>query len=136
APSLSVVRSAIVQVIFICILAITAGVWISLAWFFGMVALFPLFSSLRQLLEHRDIAASRDLDYGKVPHGAVSRLFGSGLIASTFGGAGFNRHLLHHWDPLIPCTRLIEVERFLLDTSAAGLIRQATTSYWRTFLGL
>lgn len=114
-----------------------AGFWAAaLAWAVGTAAVFPFFASLRQLLEHRDIQAEAQTDYSRTPHGRVNRLFGDGPLASTLGGAGFNRHLLHHWDPGISCTRLRDVEQFLLDSEARNFVRQHQTTYWHTMRSL
>ncbi len=113
------------------------GFWtVSVAWVIGMIIAFPFFAALRQLLEHRDEDARADLDYTVVPHGAVNRMFGSGPIASTLGGAGFNRHMLHHWEPQISYTRLSDLEHFLMDTEVAGVLTRHRTSYARTFVRL
>jgi fatty acid desaturase len=115
--------------------AVLLGYWpVALAWTIGIVIVFPFLAAIRQLLEHRSEDASPDVDYALVPHGAVNRMFGSGLLASTFGGAGFNRHLLHHWEPQISYTRLRDLEQFLLDTPAAHLVDRRRTSYAGTFL--
>ena len=75
--------------------SIVAGVWWSaLAWGAGVCLVFPFFAALRQSLEHRSDHARADVDYRTQDHGAFTRLFGEGLFASSFGGAGFNRHLL------------------------------------------
>jgi hypothetical protein len=87
-------------------------------------------------LEHRDENARRDVDYAHTPHGAINRLFGDGPLASTLGGAGFNRHLIHHWEPQISYTRLREVEQFLMETPAAEDLRHRQTTYVRTFARL
>jgi fatty acid desaturase len=92
----------------------------------------PFLAAVRQILEHRSVAADPRADYRRVDHGVVNRMFGSGPIASTLGGAGFNRHLLHHWDPQVPCTRLAELERYLRGTAFAEVIRSAETTYLRT----
>jgi fatty acid desaturase len=114
--------------------AVLTGYWpVAVAWIVGMVIFFPFFAALRQLLEHRNYLARSDVDYRVVPHGAVTRLFGSGPLASTLGAAGFNRHLLHHWDPQVPSTRLSQLETFLLDTAAADILREANTTYCRAF---
>src|SRR5204863_1422182 len=89
------------------------------AWSIGTLSVMPLFVSLRQLLEHRSEGADPHVDYAVTPHGAVNRLFGDGPVASTLGGAGFNRHLLHHWEPQISYTRLRELEAYILRTEAA-----------------
>jgi fatty acid desaturase len=106
---------------------------LAIAWAGGTLSVMPLFVALRQLLEHRSEHADAHLDYSTVDHGAVNRLFGDGPVASTLGGAGFNRHLLHHWEPQISYTRMRELEEYLLRTSAAEGIRKRQTTYWRTF---
>jgi fatty acid desaturase len=106
------------------------------AWTIAVVIVFPFLAAIRQLLEHRSEQAKPEVDYSVVSHGAVNRMFGSGLVASTFGGAGFNRHMLHHWEPQISCTRLGDLERFLRETPAANIVEQGTTSYGSTFLRL
>jgi fatty acid desaturase len=66
-------------------------------------------------------------------------VFGDGLIARTFGGAGFNRHLLHHWEPGISYTRLPDLEHFLNDTDLRPIMESRKTTYgrvfWRLFRG-
>jgi fatty acid desaturase len=106
------------------------------AWPFGMIVVLPAVTAVRQLLEHRSYEAKSSIDYATVPHGAVSRMFGSGPLASTLGGAGFNRHLLHHWDPQLSYTNFVAMEAFLLDTKAAPAVRGATTTYVRALLRL
>lgn len=116
---------------------VSRGWWpVALAWVVGLAAFFPFFGALRQLLEHRDEFASDEVDYTQEVHGAIHRLFGDGMLASTLGGAGFNRHLLHHWDPQVSCTRLKELERFLRSTQARCYLQEHTTTYPRTFCKL
>ena len=117
------------------LLFLALGGWwpAALAWALGVAVFFPFFGALRQLLEHRDEHASDGADYTETVHGAVHRLFGDGMVASTLGGAGFNRHLLHHWDPQLSCTRLRELERFLTTTQARGFLEGRRTTYGRTF---
>ena len=114
--------------------ALLNGAWVLAgAWTFGFLIAWPLFSTVREILEHRDAAASAAHDYARTPHGAVSRIFGTGPLASSFGAAGFNRHLLHHWDPQLSYTRLREAEQFLLRTELSAIIRERQSSYVRTF---
>jgi len=109
---------------------LAAGAWSSaLAWVGGMGAFFPFFATLRQMLEHREPGAARTGE-------GVTRLFGDGLFAGTFGGAGFNRHLLHHWEPGVSCTRLREFEEYMMTTSMAPVIRERGTTYPRAFMRL
>lgn len=117
--------------------SVVSGFWaIALAWVIGMFAMFPFFASLRQVLEHRDEDANAAIDYSITNHGAVNRLFGDGPIASTFGGAGFSRHLIHHWDPQISYTRLKEVEQFLAKTNVEAILQARCTTYIKAFLQL
>lgn len=103
------------------------------AWCVGIAMVYPFLASLRQLLEHRALpAAGEVLPY----HAAAHRMFGVGPLASTFGAAGFNRHLLHHLQPQVSCTRLHEVERFLSRTSQAAWLEGHRTSYARAFRAL
>lgn len=107
-----------------------------LAWPFGVLVVHPAINAIRQSLEHRSFAARSDVDYAQVDHGAMTRSFGGGPFASTFGGAGFNRHILHHWDPQLSYTRFTEMETFLLQTEAAPVLKSVTTTYARAFLQL
>jgi hypothetical protein len=71
-----------------------------------------------------------------VPHGPVNRLFGNGALSRTFGNAGYNRHLLHHWDPAVSYTRFDEMESFLMSTELAKVINGARATYVGTLLTL
>lgn len=123
-------------------LGVVSAAWMSghralaAAWTLGTLSFMPVFAALRQLLEHRSESADARIDYATADHGAVNRLFGAGPVASTFGGAGFNRHLLHHWEPQISYTRLAELERYLMRTDAAAPLEARHSTYWRTFWAL
>jgi Fatty acid desaturase len=117
--------------------ALASGHWqIAAAWVLGMGMFFPFFGALRQLLEHRGESARADVDYSKVDHGQTTRMFQEGLFASTFGGAGFTRHCLHHWDPSVSYTNLADVERFLARCEATRDISRQKTTYWCAFVTL
>jgi hypothetical protein len=107
--------------------------WAALAWLLGMAMAFPFFGSLRQLLEHRDDAAPSTIDFQKQNHGAYTRLFGDDVFSATFGGAGFNRHLLHHWEPQVSYTNLPELEAFLQGTEIKRVMDLRRTTYFETF---
>ena len=77
--------------------------------------------------------AKAQVDYSQTAHGAVNRTFGDGIIASTFGAAGFNRHIFHHRDASVSYTRLKDVQEFLLDSPWGDEIRSAQTTYFSTF---
>jgi fatty acid desaturase len=107
--------------------------WAALAWILGMGMAFPFFGSLRQLLEHRDDAATSTMNFQAQNHGAYTRLFGDDLFSATFGGAGFNRHLLHHWEPQVSYTNLPELEAFLKGTEIKRVMDLRRTSYFESF---
>jgi fatty acid desaturase len=115
----------------ICVL--TGAWWAALAWAIGVGAVFPFFGALRQLLEHRDDTARASLDYTQTDHGAFTRLFGDDLFSRTFGGAGFNRHLLHHWEPQVSYTNLAQLEQFLAGSIVGPVIARRRTTYTETF---
>lgn len=100
-----------------------------LTWLAGFGGAFPFFTALRQVLEHRSEAAQPQLNYAERDHGPCNRLFGAGPLASILGGVGFNRHMLHHWEPQISYTRFADLERYLRDTSAAPAIAQRSITY-------
>lgn len=107
------------------------GHWaFTLTWILAFGLFFPLFATLRQILEHRDELAKSSVNYYNKPHGKISRLFFTNLLSSSFGAAGFTRHMLHHWDPHISYTRLKEVEEFLFDSEKTKpIINHSKTSY-------
>ncbi len=113
------------------------GYWqVALAWVLGLGAVFPFFASFRQILEHRREEADATINYNEVNHGAAHRMFGEGLMGITMGPAGFNRHLLHHWDPQVSYTRLKEVEGYLKNTPLSKELEQSHTTYLQTFMAL
>ena len=69
-------------------------------------------------------------------HDAVTRMFGDDLFSRTFGGAGFNRHLLHHIEPQVSYTRYDALEACLMNTSIAPALDSRRASYGRTFAAL
>ncbi|MEP6728392.1 MAG: fatty acid desaturase [Bacteroidota bacterium] len=115
-----------------------AGGWpLLLIWLGALLIIFPLLATLRQLLEHRDLRAGRKVNYAETDHGQINRLFSKNILDSSFGAAGFNKHLLHHWDPTISYTRLQEVEDFLEKCpETASIIQESKTSYLKTFIAL
>jgi fatty acid desaturase len=111
---------------------LTAALWIA-----TVIVFYPFFATIRQLLEHRGEEYNSDINFKEINHGKNSRLFKSNLFSYFMGGAGFDRHLLHHWDPEISYTRLKDVERFLSDTEKCGpIVKEAQTGYFETFLKL
>jgi fatty acid desaturase len=113
------------------------GEWAAMfSWISGVLVFFPFFGALRQLLEHRDELPNSAEAKAEAVCFATNRLFGDGPLANTLGGAGFNRHLLHHWDPQVSYTRPRELEEFLLDTQVGSYLRERNTTYLGTFTRL
>jgi len=110
------------------------GLWPAVAaWVLGVAVGFPYFSALRNQLEHRSLTARPDVDYTQVPHGTVNRMFRRSAFARAFGSVGFDRHLLHHWDPSVSYTRFDDLEAFLMTTPLAAEIDAARTTYLGTW---
>jgi len=111
-----------------------AGLWATAGmWVMSVLIFFPFFATVRQLLEHRSELAERSADYTRQEHGRVTRIFASGLFSRLFGSAGFNKHMIHHWDPNISYTRLDEIEGFLLECEATReLVKNSHTTYFKT----
>ena len=114
--------------------AFITGNWaFAIAWIAGFGLFFPFFATIRQVLEHRDELANRATDFYKQPHGKVSRLFVHHLLSSSFGSAGFTRHMIHHWDPQVSYTRLKDIEAFLTkNEKTSAILKASTTSYSKT----
>lgn len=123
-------------------MAIVAGlyyfisIFAAVTWLANMFVTGPFIAHLRQSLEHRSLNADKNTDYSKVEHGAVLRMFGDGFFSRYFGGAGFNRHMLHHYDPSLSYTRFDDVEKFLAGTPIKTDLEASRTTYLKTFLAL
>jgi fatty acid desaturase len=102
---------------------------LAVTWLFGVFIVYPFLGGLRQVLEHRKPDAEPSVDYAREPHGEYTRVFRGGVFSRTFGGAGFNRHLIHHWDPGISCTCFADVERFLERSQLGDFYASRTTTY-------
>lgn len=113
---------------------ILSGHWpFALAWCAGFGVFFPFFATIRQLLEHRDELAHHTADFTRQPHGKISRLFVHSILSSSFGAAGFTRHLIHHWDPQLSYTQLGAAEKFLLDCAVTKeIMLHSRTTYFKT----
>jgi fatty acid desaturase/SAM-dependent methyltransferase len=105
----------------------------AVAWATGFFLFCPFLANLRQTLEHRSLSAPTNADFRKVAHGPQNRLFGTDLFSRNFGGAGFNRHLLHHWDPRVSYTCFDEMENFLLETNISDELHRERTTYKSAF---
>lgn len=126
----------IFHVLVLMLMVIFKQWWLMAIWVVAFGCFYPLFNSLRQLLEHRDDTASKNISYKTTQHGKLNRLFGNNFFDKTFGSAGFNKHLLHHLEPMISYTRLNELETFLKETILSKHLQNKRTSYVETFLKL
>jgi len=112
----------------------TQRLWsLLIAWLVGLGTILPTSVAFRQLLEHRSFDAREDVDYRAVPHGPVNRSFGTSFLSRVLGGAGFNRHILHHWEPQISCSQLGALEDYLLRTPIRAAIGDVRTTYPAAF---
>lgn len=115
------------------VLILTANWAFAITWVLAFGIFFPFFATMRQLLEHRDELAHHAADFRKQQHGKLSRLFVHSLLSSSFGAAGFTRHMIHHWDPQAPYTRLAEIESFLAGCEkTAAIVHDSKTTYLQT----
>jgi fatty acid desaturase len=102
----------------------TAVVWVA-----GAALIFPFLATVRQILEHRSVEAACATDFRQVSHGPVNRMFGKSVFSRFYGAAGFNRHLLHHWDPTVSYTRFDEMEAFFSGTPLSARLVGARSTY-------
>jgi fatty acid desaturase len=122
----------------IVLIALYFNFWLLLfAWVAGIGVAFPFFGSIRQLIEHRSEQAEKNINYFEKDHGKLSRYFKNGVLSYFIGGAGFNKHMIHHWDPQVSYTCFQELERYLLNTpGCSDILKQSETTYIKTFLKL
>jgi len=102
----------------------TAGVWV-----YTFLTGVPLIFKIRQTLEHRNLEHLKNKSFKNSNHGPTNRLFKSNFFSRFFGSAGFNKHLLHHWDPSISYTNFKEFENFILKTKLKDEILNNKSSY-------
>jgi len=133
----ALIVGAVLNVTLLSVL-LALGFWLTaLLWVAAVLVFYPFFATLRQILEHRGEEYQTDINFFEVPHGKNSRIFKTGLFTFFLGGAGFDRHLLHHWDPAISYTRLKDVEEFLMQTEKCGsLVSASKQSYFEAFAKL
>lgn len=106
---------------------------LAIAWGLAVGIFFPMLSDLRLILEHRSDSADPNIDYRVQPHGQFTRMFRGGFFTHTFGGAGFDYHLLHHWEPSVPFERLSDLDHFLRDAGLSDYLETRTMSYRKAF---
>ena len=113
-----------------------AAIWfnhyqLAIVWILAMLVFFPFFATVRQLIEHRDELAASDNAFYNSPKRKTSRLFTNSIFSILLGSAGFNKHMIHHWDPVLPFTALEKVEVFLADCDKTKeIIKESKTTYF------
>jgi fatty acid desaturase len=122
--------AALFHLVVVVTLVLTGAIWAAITWVLALAAWFPFLGSLRQLLEHRADWADAAVDYAEHDHGAFTRVFAP-HYTRLFGGAGFDRHLLHHWEPTLSYTRLPDMERYLVASPVGDVIQARRTTYLR-----
>ena len=118
------------QFVIILLIWFYFSLYTSLAYAFTYLFGLPLREKIRQTLEHRDFDADNNIDYKTEDHGPINRIFYNNFFSKFFGAAGFNYHLLHHWDPSISYTNFEEVKNYLLNTELKYKIEKNSTSYF------
>ena len=131
-----VLRAAAVHSVFVSVALLFHSYSTAIVWLIAVVFVFPALTSIRQLLEHRSAAAGCESDFTQDLHGPVNRLFGSDVFSRFFGAAGFNRHLLHHWDPTVSYTCFDQMQSFFNETDLKSNLDSASSTYFSTFLAL
>ncbi|HET6767727.1 MAG TPA: fatty acid desaturase [Chitinophagaceae bacterium] len=107
---------------------------LAIVWTLAMLVFFPFFATIRQLLEHRDELANSDNTFYHSPKRKISRLFTDSILSNLLGPAGFNKHMIHHWDPVLPFTALGKAEVFLSGCEKTKeIIQRSRTTYPAAF---
>jgi len=101
----------------------------AVTWVVAAALIFPFLATVRQVLEHRSADAACATDFRDVAHGPINRMFGNNVFSRFYGAAGFNRHLLHHWDPTVSYTRFDEMETFFSGTPLCARLANARSTY-------
>lgn len=110
---------------------------VTIFWFLSFFVVMPGIAALRNVLEHRfemPSEANAQL-WGTLSQQmrVTTRLFTKRRISRLFGSVGFERHLLHHWDPSIPAVNLSEVHQFILTTELKEMLENLPTTYYEAF---
>lgn len=106
----------------------------AITWILGMAIFFPFFATIRQISEHRDELALKEKSFYNDPKNKVSRIFSGSFFSRLFGPAGFNKHMIHHWDPHLPFTALGRAEKFLSECPRTrDIMESSRTTYFSVF---
>lgn len=118
----------VLQMAILALALVTHRYLFALSWVLGITSIFPLLGALRQLLEHKP---SKEIAH-YFPFQATARIF-EGPLSTILGGAGFDKHLLHHLEPQVSCTRLTELQEFLAESGYQSVLHFAKGSYGSVF---
>jgi fatty acid desaturase len=124
---ITLLLTIIVQVIISLLMLMYVSVAAGLSWIIAYFFLYPMLAKIRQTLEHRRLDENAPIRAMECQ--AVNRLFGNNFFSRYFGAAGFNRHLLHHYDPSISYTNFDELELFLKNTPIAEELDAKRSTY-------
>jgi fatty acid desaturase len=103
-----------------------------IVWFASWFIFMPGLAASRNLIEHRFLESSMHLEIETTLVGfpnVTSKLFTLRRSSKIFGAMGFDRHLIHHWDPSISARNLAEVHKFLLTTQLSQMLIDIPTTY-------
>ena len=118
----------------------TIAFTVALVWILGYFIFMPFFGSLRNVLEHKyEMKFIEDSTIVKMVGSDLNhttRMFTKSIFSKLFGVVGFDRHLIHHWDPSIPAINLKYVHSFFLTTELEPMLKALPTTYSRAFLRL
>jgi len=103
------------------------------AWIASWFLLMPALTATRNLIEHRFSDSAMHFEIQKSLKGfsnSTTRIFTLDRKSRMLGSVGFDRHLIHHWDPSISAKDLEQVHRFLLTTELASMLKDMPTTYF------
>ncbi len=103
-------------------------IW-TLSWFF----LMPALAASRNLIEHRFSDSMMNFELQETLIGfpnVTTRLFTKSKSSKLLGSVGFDRHLLHHWDPSISAKDLKKVHEFLSTTELGPMLEEIPSTYF------
>jgi fatty acid desaturase len=132
----SVLRAIAIHTLFVSTALFLHCYSTAIVWLFAVIFLFPFFASVRQILEHRATPALCETDFMQELHGPINRMFGKDPFSRFFGAAGFNRHMLHHWDPTVSYTCFDKMQAFFAATELKPHLEDAQSTYLSSFTAL
>ena len=118
----------------------TISLKVAIIWTLGYFFFMPFFGSLRNVLEHKyEMKFIEDTTIARIVGSDLNfttRMFTKSKFSKLFGVVGFDRHLIHHWDPSIPAVNLKHAHSFFLTTELKPMIEALPTTYSKAFLRL